>query len=444
MCGIILYFFIRQNLTLAQIKNIPELVTSYPQYSFFIIILFFSFIYFSYRISIKINFISQKIKSRIYHISICFIFLTLILFGTQLYFPKIYGHNTESHNKFATWKHGGQLYSIIYHHADRKNMFTKLKNFSAGNSPMLSLADYSPPNLMIMILLESFVPRSEMDPNNYQPFLEKYGFKSTILESPTFGGMSARSEFEILCGIPEVEPLGDITFNYLGGKKTDFCLPSLLSNIGYKSISIIGTSPHFHNNKNAYKSLGFDQRISRDDLDTNDYDGIYPSDLALYNRALAEILNNKNDKLFLYIFTAAGHSPYRFNLSKRPRLSNNSYLDRITYSEKELEDFLDKLELLNIDASIVVAGDHANQDTLKNRKITSANRKLLRVWTKSKNLKNTMLNCSQYFEIPKFFTNQECERLDKKDKGIIGRGENLSIFVIAKDLILQLIKNSQI
>ena len=52
MCGIILYFFIRQNLTLAQIKNIPELVTSYPQYSFFIIILFFSFIYFSYRISV--------------------------------------------------------------------------------------------------------------------------------------------------------------------------------------------------------------------------------------------------------------------------------------------------------------------------------------------------------------------------------------------------------
>ena len=34
--------------------------------------------------------------------------------------------------------------------------------------------------------------------------------------------MSARSEFEILCGIPEVEPLGDITFNYLGGKKQIF------------------------------------------------------------------------------------------------------------------------------------------------------------------------------------------------------------------------------
>ena len=430
-------------MTLAQIKNIPELVTSYPQQSIITIILFFFIIYFLYRISIKINFISQTIKPRIYQISVCFVFLTLTLFGTQLYFPKIIEHNTERHNKFATWKHGGQLYSIIYHHADRKNMFTKLKNFSIKNSPILSLDNHSTPNLMIMILLESFVPRSEMHPENYQPFLKKYGFKSTILESPAFGGMSARSEFEILCGIPEVEPLGDMTFNYLGGKKTDFCLPSLLSNIGYKNISIIGTGSHFHNNKNAYKSLGFDQSISRDDLNTNDFDGIYPSDLALYDRALAEILNNKNDKLFLYIFTAAGHSPYRFNLSKRPRLSNNPYLDRITYSEKELEDFLDKLELLKLDASIVIAGDHANQDTLENRKIPPANKKLLRVWTKSKNLKNTMSNCSQYFEIPKFFTNQECEPLNKKDKGIIGRGENLPKFAIAENLILQLIKDSQ-
>ena len=62
-------------------------------------------------------------------------------------------------------------YSIIYHHADRKNMFTKLKNFSLKFS-YACLDDYSTPNLMIMILLESFVPRSEMDPNNYQPFLK--------------------------------------------------------------------------------------------------------------------------------------------------------------------------------------------------------------------------------------------------------------------------------
>lgn len=441
--GIILYFFIRQNLTLAQIRNIPELVTSYPQYSFITIILSFFIIYFLYKSSIKINFISQKIKPRIFQISICIILLALVSFGTQLYFPKIYKHNTESFNKFATWKHGGQLYSIIYHYADRKNTLIKLKDFSGKNSPILSFADHTPPKLMIMILLESFVPRSELDPNKYQPFLKKYGFKSKILESPTFGGLSARSEFEILCGIPEVEPLGDITFNYLGGKKTDFCLPSLLSDIGYKNISIIGTAPHFHNNKKAYKSLGFDRSISRDDLDKNDFDGTHPSDLTLYNRALAEILNNKNDKLFLYMFTAAGHSPYRLNLSKRPKLSDNRYLDRITYSERELEDFLDKLELLKLDSSIVVAGDHATMDTLSNKKTSPTNKKLLRVWIKSKNLQNTISNCSQYYEIPKFFTSQQCQRLIKKNKEVIGRGENFPMFTIAENLILQLTKDSQ-
>ena len=436
--GIVLYYFIRQNLTLAQISNIPELISTYSPQSFIIIILFFFIIYFLFKISIKINFILQKLKPRIFQIAICFILLGMISFGTQLYFPKIYKHNTESFNKFATWKHGGQLYSIIYHYAERKIMFTKLKNVSDKSSPMLSFVDYTPPKLMIIILLESFVPRSDMQPDNYLPFLEKYGFNSTILEAPVFAGLSAASEFEILCGIPEVQPLGDMTFNFLGGKKTDICLPSLLSNIGYRSLSITGTKSHFHNSKNAYKSLGFDKTISRDDLSNNDFDGIHPSDLTLYNRALKEILDNKDDKFFLYIFTAAGHSPYNLNQSKRPRLSDNRYLDRITYSERELEAFLDKLKILKIDASIVVAGDHATRDSLRNRKILPKNRNLLRVWSKSKNLKNTMSNCSQYYEIAKFFTGQECHRIKT-----VGRGDSFHMYNDAETLILKLIKNSQ-
>ena len=443
IAGVALYFFTRQNLTIAQITNIPELVFTYIPYSFIIIILSFFIIYFLFKISVKLNFILQKLKPRIFQIAMCAILFVMISFGTQLYFPKISGHNIEKFNKFATWKRGGQLYSIIYHYADQKNMHIKLENISGEGSPILNFADYTPPKLMIMILLESFMPRSEIQPSNYSPFLKEYGFKSTVLESPTFGGLSAISEYEILCGIPELQPLGDMTFNYLGGKNTNLCLPSLLANIGYKSTSIVGTEPYFHNMKNAYQSLGFDQIISRHDLNTNDLDGVHPSDSTLFNRALKEIINNKDDKFFLYIFTAAGHSPYDLNPLKRPRLSDNRYLDRVTYTERELGDFLDKLEVLKLDASIIVAADHATRASLRNMKISSPNPNLLKVWNKSKNFNDKMSNCSQYYEIPRYFTGQKCDRMNKEDKKIIGRGDSFPLYDIAETLTLKLIKNSQ-
>jgi membrane protease YdiL (CAAX protease family) len=122
----LLYFFTRQNITLAQINNLPELIAIYYPVSFFIIILVLILIYFTFKFSRKISFIIQKKKVRFFQISISFLFLFLIAFGTTIYFPKISKHNTESFNKFSTWKHGGQLYSIIYHYADRRNMIIKL------------------------------------------------------------------------------------------------------------------------------------------------------------------------------------------------------------------------------------------------------------------------------------------------------------------------------
>ena len=71
IAGVALYFFTRQNLTIAQITNIPELVFTYIPYSFIIIILSFFIIYFLFKISVKLNFILQKLKPRIFQIAMC-------------------------------------------------------------------------------------------------------------------------------------------------------------------------------------------------------------------------------------------------------------------------------------------------------------------------------------------------------------------------------------
>ena len=94
-------------------------------------------------------------------------------------------------------KHGGQLYSIIYHYAEKRNMIMKFEKISGEISPELKFINDPQSNLIMIILLESFVPRSDTNPKNFEPFLNDHGFKSIIMESPAYGGYSAKSEFEI-------------------------------------------------------------------------------------------------------------------------------------------------------------------------------------------------------------------------------------------------------
>ena len=96
------------------------------------------------------------------------------------------------------------------------------------------------------------------------------------------------------------------------------------------------------------------------------------------------------------------------------------------------------LDKLNLDNSIVIASDHATDSSkLKD------NNKLLNVWYRSNNLDDLDKNCSQYFQLPKFFTSQECQKIPKSDNYIIDRGKNFPNYDKYNNLILGLIKKSQ-
>ena len=97
-----------------------------------------------------------------------------------------------------------------------------------------------------------------------------------------------------------------------------------------------------------------------------------------------------------------------------------------------------KLKQLNLETSIIIAGDHATESSKFKR-----NHKLLNVWYKSNVLNDLSKDCSQYFEISKFFTGQKCNKIDKNENEIIGRGENFPSFNAVNSLILNLIKKSQ-
>lgn len=438
--GVFLYYLLRINISISILENIPELLIIYSPQSFLLLIFISILVYFIFRISIKINFVHIKNKSRIFLIFIYYLFFQSLILFPHFYFNKIKEINKNDFNRFAMWRNGGQLYSIGYIYLEDKKNRILMNKVSNKVKPIMNFAHKPNSKLIAIIMLESFVSSSEIAPEKYDPLLKDYGFESIIMESPSFGGLSAKSEFEILCGLPELQILGEMTFNYFGGKKTDFCLPRLLSNYNFSTVSIFGTHKAFHNAKNAYSSIGFNKIISKNDLKKTDYDGIHPSDKTLFDRAFNEILKSHGQPIFLYIFTAAGHHPYYLNDQTRPRQSDNLYLDRVRYTELELEKFINQIDSKNIQSSIIILGDHATKNNNFKR-----NPKLLNVWFRSnfshkKNI--NFKNCTQYYEISKFITGQNCNKIFVYENEIIGRDKNFPNYNFYKNKTLALIKSS--
>jgi len=365
--GIALYFFTKKNLTISQIQNIPELYLNFP-YEFLIILFFVTFLSFSIFFVAKkrTRHLSISNKTRFFYVLFLIIFFLSATLKPEFFWKVIEGHNINKLNRFATWKSGGQIYSIFFHFIESQILRKKLKDHKTNLSNKFifkhEINDLNIQKNVYIILLESYVSKSKLNGLNLN-FLEKINFKMHELQSPVFGGNSAASEFEILCGIPETQILGDLTFNYLGRNETKICMPNWFKRGGYKTFSFTGTLPYFHNAENAYLSMGITERFHKHHLPEGDYDGVHPSDKTIYEFVYEKIKDSYPG--FYYIFTAAGHSNYELNQKNRPRLTKNKYIDRITYTELEVKSFLEKIISKDPESLIVLLGDHATRASIE-------------------------------------------------------------------------------
>jgi phosphoglycerol transferase MdoB-like AlkP superfamily enzyme len=126
------------------------------------------------------------------------------------------------------------------------------------NAP--STEDFKPRNVHI-VLLESF-----WDANN----LKKVKFSQNPLSDdfrklwktannsvallPVFAGMTANSEFEVLCGFPVTKNTVKFERQLLNEVP---CLPRILADKGYKTVVSYPNVPVFWNRVNAYHRVGF-------------------------------------------------------------------------------------------------------------------------------------------------------------------------------------------
>lgn len=238
------------------------------------------------------------------------------------------------------------------------------------DEPFAKKKSFTPRNVHI-VLLESFWDPSGLKKANYNqnplaPDFRKLwksaGYSHALV--PVFGGGTANSEFEVLCGFPVTK--GSVKFERQLLNSVP-CLPHILADKGYRTIASHPNVPVFWNRVNAYRNIGFQTYWSKQDFILDDMNREFLSDASLYRQVMEKISGSLSGKqpILDYIVTYFGHWNYPLSDSRPITISSrskveevSSYANTVYYKSRELMDFLEKLRLHDPDGIIVAFGDH--------------------------------------------------------------------------------------
>ncbi|HEX7966544.1 MAG TPA: LTA synthase family protein [Gammaproteobacteria bacterium] len=179
---------------------------------------------------------------------------------------------------------------------------------------------------------------------------------------PVFGGGTANSEFEELCGAP-VTP-GGIAF-VTSVVHAMPCLPMLLAQAGYRTVAVAPDEYGTWNRNNVYRYLGFSRFYAKESFFLDDLNGGFLADASLFSQMLERVPKEPAPR-FVYTVTTSGHYPFQMDPATRPPVVKASspnhavtdYANAVYYNSRDLADYLAKLRAADPDALIVVFGDH--------------------------------------------------------------------------------------
>ncbi|MBB6184460.1 LTA synthase family protein [Oleiagrimonas soli] len=234
---------------------------------------------------------------------------------------------------------------------------------------------------IVVILSESFFDPTILNGypkgTDFMPNLRrlaKHGV-SGEMHSPTFGGGTIRTEFEVLTGLP-LRYFPDIQFPYLQiHAKSIPGIVHLLKDNGYQTLAVHGGEAGFWNRVTAFKALGFDKFIAQDQFPANDavQDGKYMSDKSFTDELLRQLPDDGPPRFVLGISIEA-HGPYDQDYgidtkvrdaipvppsitgSARTQLQN--YIYHIRHADQQLGRLADTLAKRKRPTLIVFFGDH--------------------------------------------------------------------------------------
>ncbi len=236
--------------------------------------------------------------------------------------------------------------------------------------PVESGKPFTPRNIHI-ILLESFwdpngLKKAHYKQNPLAPDFRKLWKSADYSHAmdPVFGGYTANSDFEVLCGFPVTKDNVKFERQLLNDVP---CLPHILAENGYRTVVSHPNVPVFWNRVNAYRRMGFQTYWSINDFVLDDMNREFLSDVSLYRQVMEKISDSldKKQPILDYIVTYFGHWNYPLSESRPNKVSSpssveevSSYANTVYYKSRELMTFIDQLRKRDPDSIIVFFGDH--------------------------------------------------------------------------------------
>ena len=242
---------------------------------------------------------------------------------------------------------------------------------SFGDTPRDNTATVKPKRNLHLILLESFwdpmklgpdiLDTDPIDPEFRQMWSQA---EHSSMLSPVFGGYTANTEFELLCGFPVTV---DKVF-FEGWLRHDVpCLPSHLAADGYHTIASHPNAAAFWNRVNAYRRIGVQTYWAAPDFVLDDMNREFLSDVSLYRQVLDKISPElqQGKPLLNYIVTYFGHLDYPLSESRPMVIETRGgdamlkrYVNQMYYKSRDLMAFIRQLRQQDPHGVIIAFGDH--------------------------------------------------------------------------------------
>ncbi len=128
------------------------------------------------------------------------------------------------------------------------------------------------------------------------------------LRVPTYGGLTSRTEFEVLTGIA-LAAFPGVQYPYQRLVRRPLpALPHLLREHGYQTLAVHPYDPRFYRRNKVYPLLGFERFHAESEFALDDYHGFYVSDAALMRR-VRELAEDRAPQM-VFAISMENHGPW--------------------------------------------------------------------------------------------------------------------------------------
>ena len=378
---------------LSEIHELPELVDILPWY-------------FSVPIGIVLLapfvWVLIRLRIRSFHRLLWSILPGVLLVGSLLLRPDLFITGfLSAANGIVEWsdevsvRWNGRFSMVLYHEAKRRSAMRQAREYLGDEAyeqqyarTMAALQETLEPRNIHLFVLESFFDPRRFSHLNLNQDAIHPEFRKLLVDgegdlfvSPVWGGYTAQAEFEILCGVPALQKLGTIEFNVFSGAPLH-CLPEVLRESGYQTISSRGFKPFFFNSMVAMDAMGFAESyyareyapnretyLSTGDVSVEEF--MFDAHMLKQNLEFVRerMASRPTEPLLNYVLTIYGHYPYRIDENLRPRVIKplgpakvddelDIMLNQIHYRSRAIADAITELIELDPEALIIMISDH--------------------------------------------------------------------------------------